>query len=449
MVRKPARAATIAAWVVLAGLLGAPPAVATIEVAPDYEVLAPVQAITAVDRGRLERKVAAAWSAPGLGDRKALALDAFASEPQPEVDFAAGKPLMPASTTKLLTAAAVLKALGPQARFTTSVTRQGRRIFLVGGGDPQLTSFPSPQKVNSNASLLRLARQTREVLNAAGVSEVRLRYDDSYFSPPTEQPFWGPDFLSIGVVAPITALMADGGRLNPPASPRSENPSLTAAQRFAALLEQEGITVKGAVSPAPAEGIDVAAVQSPPLADIVEHMLLVSDNTESEVLAHHAGRELLGDATFAGGAKATIQELDALGVDTEGLVLFDGSGLARGNRISPQQLLAVLRAAIQTDPDALWPIYTGLPVAGFDGSLARRFDDPKTVWARGTVTGKTGTLTGTSTLAGLVVDRDGQLLTYAVMTNRVNVWQASQDIDAVLGAVAGCRCSGQATASPQ
>lgn len=447
--RKPARVATIVASAIAVALLGGNPASATIDVAPDYEVLAPIQAITAVDRGRLERRVAAAWNAKGLGDRKALALDAFASEPQPEVDFAADQPLMPASTTKLLTAAAVLKALGPQARFTTSVTRQGRQVFLVGGGDPQLTSFPSPQTVNANASLLRLARQASEVLNAAGVRQVRLRYDDSLFSPPTEQPFWGPDFLTIGVVAPITALMVDGGRVNPVASPRSPNPSLTAAERFASLLEQEGIEVKGPVIPAVAQGMDIASVDSPPLADLVEHMLLVSDNTEAEVLAHHAGLELHGDATFAGGAQATIQELEARGVDTDGLVLFDGSGLARGNRISPQQLLDVLRAAIQTDPDALWPIYTGLPVAGFDGSLARRFTDPQSVWARGTVTGKTGTLTGTSTLAGLVIDRDGQLLTYAVMTNRVNAWEASRDIDNVLGAVAGCRCSGQGVASPQ
>ena len=430
-------------------LLATPAAHATIDVAPDYEVLAPIQTITAVNRDRLDQRVAAAWSAPALGENKAMAVDAFASPVTPEVDYASDKPLMPASTTKLLTAAAVLKALGPEARFTTSVTRQGRQLFLVGGGDPQLTSFPSSQGVNANASLLRLAKDSARVLADDGVTEVRLRYDDTLFSPPSVQPFWGKDFLSIGVVAPITALTADGGRLNPPASPRSPNPSLTAAQRFATLLEQEGVTVTGDIVAKAAEGADVASVDSAPLADLVEHMLLVSDNTEAEVLAHHAGLELLGEPTFEGGAAATLQELEGLGVNTKGLVLKDGSGLARRNRISPEQLLLVLRAAIQTDPDALWPIYTGLPVAGFDGSLARRFDAPDAAWARGAVTGKTGTLTGTSTLAGLVVDRDGQLMTYAVMANDVNVWAASQDIDAVLGRIAGCRCAGVESTAPE
>lgn len=422
------------------------PASAAIEVAPDYQVLAPIQSVTAVDRNLLAQRVERAWSQPGLGPRKGLAVDAFASGVELEVDLGAGTPLMPASTTKLLTAAAVLKALGPQTRFTTSVTRQGSRLFLVGGGDPQLTAQPRGQGVNEDASLVRLARQSAEALTAAGVSEVRLRYDDSLFAPPAEQPFWRKDFLAIGVVAPVTALMADGGRLNPPASPRSPQPSLTAASAFARLLEQRGITVTGTPAAAAAEGTQIASVQSAPLADLVEHMLLVSDNTEAEVLAHHTGLEVLGDPTFAGGAKATLQILGDLGVDTSGLVLNDGSGLARSNRISPAQLLAVLRAAMQTDPDALWPIYTGIPVAGFDGSLAGRFTAPTAAPARGAASGKTGTLMGTSTLAGLVVDRDGQLLTYAIMANDVSVWSASPAIDVVLGRIAGCRCAGtQAT----
>jgi D-alanyl-D-alanine carboxypeptidase/D-alanyl-D-alanine-endopeptidase (penicillin-binding protein 4) len=438
----------VTAAAAVAVTLAAGPAGAAIEVAPDYQVLAPIQSITAVDRNLLQQRVERAWALPGLGDRKALAIDAFASEPQPEVDLGADQALMPASTTKLLTAAAVLKALGPQARFTTSVTRQGSQVFLVGGGDPQLTSAPGGQGVNADASLARLARQTAAVLAADGVTTVRLRYDDTLFAPPAEQPYWRKDFLAIGVVAPITALMVDGGRLNPPASPRSPQPSLTAAQVFARLLEQRGIEVSSAPQPAQAQGSQIAFVDSAPLADLVEHMLLVSDNTEAEVLAHHAGLEILGDPTFAGGAKATVQALDELGVDTDGLVLNDGSGLSRANRITPAQLLAVLRAAIQTDPDALWPIYTGLPVAGFDGSLAARFATPAAAPGRGAASGKTGTLTGTSTLAGLVVDRDDQLLTYAVMTNGVSVWSASPAIDAVVARIAGCRCAGAAEIAP-
>ncbi len=409
---------------------------------PDYQVLAPVDGIRPVDRTRLARKVDAAWKDRALGSVKGLAFDAFASPAELEVERAADSALMPASTTKLLTAAAVLKVFGPEARFVTRVTRDGSTIVLVGGGDPQLTTFSTGRGINANASLARLARLTAAALREAGVGAVQLRYDASLFAPPAQAPFWGDDFLTIGVVAPITALSADGGRANPPAAPRSADPPRTAAEAFARLLQNRGIDVTGPPQPGNGSGEAIAQVSSPPLSDLVEHMLLVSDNTEADILAHHVGREVLEAPTFAGGARATLEVLADLGIDTEGLVLNDGSGLSRDNRISPRQLVQVLNTAMQTDPGRLWPVYTGLPVAGFDGSLAVRFASPAARPGRGAVSGKTGTLTGTSALAGLVSDRDGQLLTYAVMANDISVWTASGAIDELVARVAGCRCAG-------
>lgn len=417
------------------------PAAAAVEVPPDYQVLAPVTVAAEVDTDLLNRRVDRAWSATGLGSHKALAIDALTGPPGVDVGRSPSSALMPASTTKLLTAAAVLRTLGPEHRFTTSVTRKGDQLFLVGGGDPQLTSLPSPRGINSNASLVRLARRTATALADEGVESVRLAYDATLFDPPAEQSFWGDDFLAIGVVAPITALSADGGRSSPPGGHRSSDPPLTAAVAFARLLTAQGIQVRGAPTAAEAAGKRIAEVSSPPLADLVEHLLLTSDNTEAEILAHHVGLAVLDDPSFTGGAKATLQVLDDLGVDTSTIVLNDGSGLSRANRISPRTLLDVLAAAMETDPDRLWPVYTGLPVAGFDGSLRSRFAAPAAWAGRGAVTGKTGTLTGTSTLAGLVADRSGQVYTYAVMTNQVSVWSASPAIDALLSRVARCRCA--------
>ena len=431
------------ALAVLAALLpiGVQPAASTPDLPPDYQVLAPVTSVAPLDVDRLERRVDGAWSAAGLGSDKGLALDTVFSSPEPEVARAAQSVFMPASTTKLLTATAALRTFGPEHRFRTTVTRSGNQVFLVGGGDPQLTTSRTSGAINADASLVRLARRTVVALREAGVSAVRLRYDASLFGAPAEAPFWKADFLAIGVVAPITALSADGGRLNPPASPRSPDPPLTAAQEFARLLQARDVQVLGEPTPRTAAGDEIAAVESAPLADLVEHLLLTSDNTEADILAHHVGLEVLGDPTFAGGARATLQVLADLGIDTTGIVLNDGSGLSRGNRISPESLIDVLRAAVETDPQQLWPVYTGLPVAGFDGSLASRFSAASARAARGAVTGKTGTLTGTSTLAGFVSDRDGHLLMYAVMTNEINNFAASPAIDDVLARVAGCRCA--------
>jgi D-alanyl-D-alanine carboxypeptidase/D-alanyl-D-alanine-endopeptidase (penicillin-binding protein 4) len=98
-----------------------------------------------------------------------------------------------------------------------------------------------------------------------------------------------------------------------------------------------------------------------------------------------------------------------------GLRLLDGSGLARGNRVSAATLAGVLAAAADPARTQLRPIVTGLPVAGLNGTLAERLRGP----AAGVVRAKTGTLTGVGALAGLVVDADGALLAFAILADRV------------------------------
>ena len=55
----------------------------------------------------------------------------------------------------------------------------------------------------------------------------------------------------------------------------------------------------------------------------------------------------------------------------------------------------------------LWPLSTGLPVAGVTGTLAERFSTAGTDAGRGVVRAKTGTLTGVDALAGLMRDAEG------------------------------------------
>jgi serine-type D-Ala-D-Ala carboxypeptidase/endopeptidase (penicillin-binding protein 4) len=140
-------------------------------------------------------------------------------------------------------------------------------------------------------------------------------------------------------------------------------------------------------------------------------------------------------ATFEGGTAAVAEVLAELGVPTDGLALLDGSGLSRGSRIAPETLGALLALAAGDGADArLRPLVTGLPVAGFSGTLAERFDTAAAGRAgAGVVRAKTGTLTGVSSLAGVVARGDdsppGQvrLLAFALMTDDV---QVSNTLDA-------------------
>ena len=86
----------------------------------------------------------------------------------------------------------------------------------------------------------------------------------------------------------------------------------------------------------------------------------------------------------------------------------------------------------------LRPILTGLPVAGFTGTLTTRYESG----AAGLVRAKTGTLTGVNALAGTVVDEDGHLLAFAFLaTGTPNTPEARSALDEAATALAACGCT--------
>ncbi len=353
---------------------------------------------------------------------------------------------IPASTTKLLTALAALQVLGPERTFSTQVVAGGKgRIVLVGGGDPYLQAEPAGEDGASyppRADLVTLAQQTAVALQQQGRTRVRLVFDDSLFSGPELNPAWPEDYVVDDVVSPITALWVDQGR-RPDSLERVGDPSLRAAQVFAAALVAAGIEVVGDPTSGVAggSGRDIAAVSSAPVREIVDRAIEVSDNEASEVLAHHVGLAVRGTGSFADGAAATLETLQALGVPTDGVDLYDGSGLSRDNRIPTDTLLAVLRTAATGEP-ALRGLVAALPVAGFTGSLADRFDGAFPL-ARGLVRAKTGTLTAVSTLAGIAVDQQGHVMAFVLMADRItkpDETAAEAALDDAAAALGGCSC---------
>jgi D-alanyl-D-alanine carboxypeptidase/D-alanyl-D-alanine-endopeptidase (penicillin-binding protein 4) len=224
------------------------------------------------------------------------------------------------------------------------------------------------------------------------------------------------------------------------------DPSLNAATYFAKELGAAGIAVTGRPErhPAGAGATPVAEVQSAPLSQIVERVLGVSDNEAAEVLARQVGRAAVGEASFAGGVEGVRRALTELGVrlarDDQ---WYDGSGLSRDNRLTPATLMAVLGLAASEDHPELRAVLTGLPVAGFTGSLEYRFVDTDPA-ARGHVRAKTGTLRGTSALAGIVTDLGGTSAAFVLVADRVPLAKtlAARDaLDAAAAAIGGCRCS--------
>jgi serine-type D-Ala-D-Ala carboxypeptidase/endopeptidase (penicillin-binding protein 4) len=373
----------------------------------------------------------------------------------------AGALATPASTTKLMTAVATLAALGPDARFTTEVRQQKGTIVLVGGGDPTLAvnQYPSSDYPQP-ATLAALAASAARALRAQGRDSVRLDYDASLYSGPGLAPGWSDSDVSTGNVTPIVALEADQGRLTPDGalqdsddpvnySARTMDPVEMTVAAFAGLLERDGISVAGTptAATAPASSTLLASVTSPTVASIAEQMLLESNNVIAENLARHVAIALGMPATFSGAADAVMTEARRLGVTTP-ISLVDGSGLSPDDGIAPETLVRVLTLAASRPQ--LRAVITGLPVAGFVGTLSSGDSDFGGIGslaggsARGVVRAKTGNLSTVAALAGLAYDRDGGLLIFAIMASRVpaaGLLQTAADaIDSAAAGLAECGC---------
>jgi serine-type D-Ala-D-Ala carboxypeptidase/endopeptidase (penicillin-binding protein 4) len=120
-----------------------------------------------------------------------------------------------------------------------------------------------------------------------------------------------------------------------------------------------------------------------------------------------------------------------------GTGLVDGSGLAARDRLSADTLDRLLLLATKRTA-----VLDMLPVAAWSGTLTGRFVRSA---GAGVVRAKTGTLTSVSTLAGLVQDKDGRLLAFALLADQVGPTAADTEaaeaaLDRAVSALATCGC---------
>lgn len=349
----------------------------------------------------------------------------------------------PASTTKVLTAAAALLTFGLDDRVSTDVfvVDGGRTVVLVGGGDVGL----------SGEQLDDLAGQVR----AAGVQPERVVVDASVWSQQSWLEKWGQENIAEGFIAPIEPAMLYGARVGAPTGdvPRSDSPSMDVAREFASRLgvgeidvDWDGAVLSAAQGDTAAADSDqtsktskgdkgdaqqvnvarkVASVQSARLVDRVREMMLHSDN----VLAESLGRQVAvargveaPDAAAAGAA--VLATLSEAGFDVQGVHLDDCSGMSDDDRIPASVLSSVLAGAGSDARVRLLPDL--LPVAHGSGTLASRFDG---LDGAGWVRAKTGTLTTTSGLAGVVTADSGRVYSFGFVSNESEVLPARAALD--------------------
>lgn len=353
-------------------------------------------------------------------------------------DRGEGMRLMPASTMKSVTAATVLATLGADHRFTTTVSSTGEVVdgvvrgdlVIRGGGDPVLTTEDYRRHVypsRPSTSIEDLA----DAVASQGITTVtgRVVADGSGWSNADVAAGWRSSYLDDQNARHITRLTVDAGLTVdvdiPPDEPvqvelhAASDPVRTTANVFAARLAERGIAVRGGTSTTRlpvASGDPLAAVESPPVSELLAFTMQRSDNHLADTLLLAASHAATGDGSWAAANRTAAAVFEALGVPSPGLQVADGSGLSRLDRVAAAQL-ADLDAAMMAGPHArVWE--DSMAVAGERGTLRGRLRGTP---AEGRFVGKTGTLDDVKAVVGHVrpSDPDAQRLHVAVVANGV------------------------------
>ncbi len=321
---------------------------------------------------------------------------------------AANRPMIPASTMKLLTSAAAMDRLGPSHRFSTRIALDGVQngstfvgdVWLVGGGDPSLSTsgFARANFGGVGANIAALARP----LQRRGITLVRghVKVDDDLFDSLRVVPRWKPSFWyeetgALGALTVNESLV--GSHIG---SQSVRDPDIYAGDVLRAILMDRGIRVAARTEPGslPADAKTVGAVASPTVRQLIAHMNSTSDNFFAETFIKQVGVDRFGDrgnGSTSDGARAVRAQLVELGADMSGVTIVDGSGLSYDNRVTARALGHVLGLGLQAEWGETW--LSTFAVSGRSGTLKDRMTHRPYY---GRVRAKTGTLNPASALAG-------------------------------------------------
>ena len=399
--------------------------------------------------------------------------------------------MQPASTMKMFTSAVALDRFGPDYTFRTPVLRDGQvaadgslsgSLYLRGVGDPSLSSRFWHEQEPMDA----LAHQ----IAAAGIKHVRgdIVGDASAFDDKLVPDGWKTTYLGAAYAARVSALSLNeglvwvvvqpngktasvtldpasttvpvdgsvrlvggtGGHITAIRRPDGgitvrgtigassgplryslvvDNPPMFAAGALRAALQKAGVTVDGQtrLGTTPSGAAEVAAVASPPLAQVIGEMDRESINVYAEML-FRAAAHASGQVGSAGSGLANLREFLTKKVGTRADVVnvSDGSGLSTLDQVTPRSMVRLLGYVHQ----APWgPVFdAALPVEGESGTLKRH---GKGAPSRGNLHAKTGTTNTVAALGGYVTARNGEVLAFSLIYNGSDRWNAKAAMDQI------------------
>lgn len=206
---------------------------------------------------------------------------------------------------------------------------------------------------------------------------------------------------------------------------------------FKQLWTEQGGIIRGKarIGAAPEGASPLETYQSPPLAEIIRDINKFSNNIAARQLFVSLGAVTTAEITAAPPSPATIaksvaairQWLSSRQLDFPELILENGSGLSRNERISTRHLGELLLAAFQSP--VMPEFVSSLPISAVDGTMKKRFNDSAVA---GQAHIKTGLLDGVRTMAGYVLDKSGKRVVVIFFVNHAKAGSAQPAMDALL-----------------
>ena len=359
----------------------------------------PAQALEKLAPSAIPRVFQSLSNSKFLADPSMIVVDAMTGEVIFERNSTQAR--KPASVIKLLSATSVLSYIDSQKVFNTNIYKgvDPGTIVINGEYDPWISMIQSQAQKMGRTSLPRLGFNTINRYNELADAEAkRLKILYTGLFPQD--------------LANLQAFLKKRG----------------------IRTTAEKITAEDALWQS-AEPLVLSA--SPTLETMVKWTLLWSDNVLAERLARLAA--ITSGETFnTQGVENTFHTvLTNFGIDPDKIEVADGSGLSKQNRVTAKAI-ADLLMKIRNDPKYV-SVYEGLPIGGVSGTLQKRFltTAPQAV---GLVRGKTGTLSGTVSLAGYVDSEDRQYIFVAIADKIPRRYSASErardTLDRILGKIA-------------
>jgi D-alanyl-D-alanine carboxypeptidase/D-alanyl-D-alanine-endopeptidase (penicillin-binding protein 4) len=343
----------------------------------------------------------------------------------------AGKLFMPASNMKIVTSAAALTLLGPDYTYKTTFLTDGPvrdslldgDLIVIGRGDPTISD-------NMRGVATTVMDALADSIRAHGIRQItgRLVRVGDAFPDSTRGYGWEWDDLGEYYAAGVDELIFNEGMapttLRPPPdtvrdsaySGPAKDPATAYLNALNDAMIRKGITldagVLDSILPTPFKMDTLFTFVSLPMRNIIPALMKPSQNQIAEILLKTIGLERGGMGTADSARKIVAQQLLAWGVQADGFVIRDGSGLSRHDHLTPETIVRVLDRMQQDTAFSVF--YNAMPIAGIDGTLKDRM---KGTPAEGNVRAKTGSISFARSLSGYVTTADGERLIFSILAN--------------------------------